>query len=68
MKTVENLYQKFCTEEYDENGVLTRFDIHCPENFNFAYDVIDRIAELEPERRAMVWSDEHGEERIFTFQ
>lgn len=50
METAATLYQKYVTEGYDEKGVLNRFDIHCPENFNFAYDVIDRIAELEPHR------------------
>ena len=67
METAKNLYQEYCTEGYDENGVLTRFDIHCPENFNFSYDVIDRIAALSPERRAMVWTDTTGAEKIFTF-
>ncbi len=60
-------YQQFVTEGYDENGVLNRFDIHCPEHFNFGYDIIDKIAEEEPNRRAMVWCNEHGEERSFTF-
>ena len=43
METAVTLYQKYCTEGFDEAGVLNRFDIHCPDNFNFAYDVIDRI-------------------------
>ena len=60
-------YQQFVTEGFDENGVLNRFDIHCPENFNFAYDVVDEIARQEPGRRAMVWCNEHGEEQVFTF-
>lgn len=67
METVENLYRKFCTEGFDENGVFNRFEIHCADNFNFAYDVIDKIAELEPNRLAMVWTDEHGAEKIFSF-
>lgn len=67
METATTLYQKYVTEGYDADGVLNRFDIHCPDSFNFAYDVVDRIAELEPNRRAMVWTDEHGAERIFSF-
>lgn len=67
METAETLYQTYCTEGFDEDGVLNRFDIHCPGNFNFAYDVIDRIAALEPDRRAMVWTDVAGDERIFSF-
>lgn len=64
---MENLYKQFCTEEFDENGVLTKFSVKCPDNFNFAYDVVDKIAECEPNRRAMVWTNEDGDERIFTF-
>ncbi|NLX63807.1 MAG: AMP-binding protein [Clostridiaceae bacterium] len=41
--------------------------IKVPENFNFAYDIIDEYARLEPERLALVWCDDHGEERYFTF-
>ncbi|MBQ9431093.1 MAG: AMP-binding protein [Kiritimatiellae bacterium] len=37
-----------------------------PEDFNFAFDVIDRIAAEDPNRRAMVWCNDHGEEHIFT--
>lgn len=64
---MENLYKQFCTEGFDANGVLNKFSVNCPTNFNFAYDVVDKIAECEPNRRAMVWTNENGEERIFSF-
>lgn len=64
---MENFYKQFCTESFDENGTLDKFSVNCPNNFNFAYDVVDKIAEIEPNRRAMVWTDEHGDERIFSF-
>ncbi|WMJ23093.1 AMP-binding protein [Paludicola sp. MB14-C6] len=64
---MENLYKQFCTEGFDEHGVLNKFDVQCPDNFNFAYDVVDKIAEIEPDRRAMVWTNEQGDERIFSF-
>lgn len=41
--------------------------INVPESFNFAYDIIDEYAQLEPERLALVWCDDNGEERYFTF-
>jgi len=44
------------------------FGINIPENFNFAYDVVDEIAADEPEKIAMVWCDDKGSERIFTFR
>lgn len=66
-KDVTTLYKRYCREGFDENGVLNYFEPIVPHTFNFAYDVVDEIARLEPERRAMVWCNEAGEERIFTF-
>lgn len=44
---------------------------HCrlkaPENFNFAYDVVDKYAKLAPNKRALVWCNDNGEEKTFTF-
>ena len=37
------------------------------EKFNFAYDVVDEYAKLEPHKRALVWCDDYGNERIFNF-
>ena len=68
MQTVENLYKQYCTEGFDEHGVLNLFQLHCPDNFNFAYDVIDRFAQIEPDRRAMIWANTEGAERRFTFR
>ena len=45
----------------------TRYKVSVPENFNFAYDIVDRWAEEEPNRQALVWCDEKGAERSFTF-
>ncbi|MBQ8099633.1 MAG: AMP-binding protein [Bacteroidaceae bacterium] len=42
-------------------------DITVPENFNFAYDVVDEWARLEPQRNALLWTNDCGEERQFTF-
>lgn len=61
------LYQKFSTTEFDEQGHLKGFSLHYDENYNFAYDVVDEIARQEPEKRAVVWCDEQGNEKILTF-
>ena len=42
-------------------------EIRVPENFNFAYDVVDVYAAREPARRAMVWCNDEGAEKIVTF-
>ena len=39
-----------------------------PENFNFAYDVMDILAEEQPEKLAILWTSERGEEVKTTFK
>ena len=39
------IYQKFCTEITDREGNLQKVTLQYPDNFNFAYDVVDVIAE-----------------------
>ena len=65
--TAGEIHLKYVKEVYDENGVLSDFDLGLPENFNFAYDLIDKIAETEPDRRAVIWVDDDENERIFTY-
>ncbi len=54
MEQVKDYYKKFVTEGYDENGILNKFEIHCPENYNFGYDIIDKFGELDPDRPALL--------------
>ena len=64
---MHNIHAQYVKETYDEKGILTSFTAVCPDDFNFGYDVVDKIAELEPERRAMVWCNPEGEEHVFSF-
>jgi acetyl-CoA synthetase len=49
-------------EDFKEN-----FKINVPERFNFAYDVLDELAVTKPDKRALVWVHEKGEQHTFTF-
>ena len=64
---MKNLYQKYVKETFDGNGVLTDLEFNVPDNFNFGYDVIDEIGRNEPDRRAIVWINDEGEEHTFTY-
>ncbi len=64
---VKDLYKQYCVEGFDEKGILNKFELNCPDNFNFGYDIIDAVAKLDPDRRAMVWCNESGDEHIFTY-
>ena len=56
-KTVFDSY-----EDFERN-----FKINIPDDFNFAYDVADEIADKNPGKTVLVWCDENGNEAIFTF-
>ncbi len=43
------------------------YKVNVPENFNFGFDIVDAWANSEPEKKALVWCDDHDHERIFTF-
>ena len=58
---------RYVDETFDPNGLLKTFSVHYPDNFNFGYDIVDDIAVNDPNRRALVWCDDKGHEKIFTF-
>lgn len=62
-----SIYKEFCSEILDENGALKSLTLDYPEDFNFGYDVVDRLAERFPDKRALVWCNLENEEHIFTF-
>ncbi len=62
-----SIYKEFCNETVDENGRLIDIDFHYPDNFNFGYDVVDRIASETPDKRAIVWCNTENEEHFFSF-
>lgn len=43
------------------------FHVNVPDRFNFGYDVVDAWAAEEPQREALLWTDDKGAERRFTF-
>lgn len=50
-------------EDFKEN-----FKINVPDDFNFGFDVVDAWAESEPDKKALLWVNESGEEHCFTFR
>lgn len=55
-------------ENFDSyEDLYQNFKITVPGNFNFAFDIVDRIAEEKPDKTAMVWCDDKGREATFTF-
>ncbi|MDR0347182.1 MAG: AMP-binding protein, partial [Coriobacteriales bacterium] len=64
---MRNIHKRYARESYDENGIIREFSLVFPEDFNFAYDIVDDIATAEPNRPAMVWCNPEGEEHLLSF-
>lgn len=62
-----SVYKQYCNEIVDEYGRLKKITLEYPDHFNFGYDVVDRIADETPAKRALVWCNVEGEEHIFSF-
>ncbi len=66
-KPDNRVYKQFVNETLDENGYLKDISFSVPDNFNFAYDCVDAVADKTPDKLAMLWVSANGEERRFTF-
>jgi acetyl-CoA synthetase len=49
-------------EDFQQN-----YRVKVPENFNFAYDVVDVMARETPDKVALVWCDDFGNEKVMSF-
>lgn len=50
-------------EDFKQN-----YTVNIPEHFNFGFDIVDAWAAEDKTKKALVWCDDHGGERIFTFE
>jgi acetyl-CoA synthetase len=65
---VELLNKFLPRTEFDSyEDFYANFTINTPDNFNFAWDVMDSLAESRPNEAALVWCDEKGAEAVFTY-
>lgn len=62
-----NINLRYIKEEYNPDGTIKDYSFTYPESFNFAYDIIDEIANYDPQKKAMIWCNTKGEERTFTY-
>ncbi|MDR0315989.1 MAG: AMP-binding protein [Treponema sp.] len=66
---MNEIISRFCPriefETYED--FYDNYRCNVPDNFNFAYDVVDEWARLDPEKPAMLWTNDTGEMRSFSF-
>ncbi len=66
-----NLAHEFLVENRefsDYEDFSKNCKLKAPENFNFAYDIVDRYAKETPNKRALLWIDDNSDEPLdFSF-
>ncbi len=55
------------TSFVSQEDFIKNFRIEVPENFNFGYDVIDAWAAEQPGKNALLWTNDKGEYRQYTY-
>ena len=67
---MSSLYHEYLVEDREFTS-FEDFKEHCrlktKPDFNFAYDIVDKYATDFPGKRALVWINDEGEEKTFTF-
>ena len=63
----ETVSTPFVKTELDENGILKSIRFENEEKFNFAFDIVDKLAEKSPDKLAMLHVSRDKVERRFTF-
>ena len=63
----DRIYKKFIDVTEDEDGTPTSIKFKNQDKFNFAFDLVDTLAEREPDKVAMMHIARDKTERKFTF-
>jgi acetyl-CoA synthetase len=65
------LYEKYTGRHRDDfvtlDDLVKNYKLKIPDDFNFAYDCLDVIADETPDKLALLWVSNEGEEKRFTF-
>jgi acetyl-CoA synthetase len=65
MELVHKYAPRLDFDSYED--FYANYRVTAPENFNFAYDVMDELALTKAGERALVWCDEQGAEAEFSY-
>lgn len=66
-KERSRVWKDFIIPTENEKGALTAIDFKNQDKFNFGFDVIDKIAEKEPNKVALLYVSKNNEEKKITF-
>lgn len=63
------MLERFITQTTFESqeDFIKNFHIQVPEDFNFGYDVVDAWAAEQPDKNAILWTNDQGEHHQYTY-
>jgi acetyl-CoA synthetase len=62
------MLERFVKTSYkDYEDFKSTFSITVPDNFNFAFDIVDEWAREQPSKKALVWCDDKDATAMFSF-
>jgi acetyl-CoA synthetase len=66
---MNDLISRYCPRiDFDSYEDLKKnYRCKIPENFNFAYDIVDEWAKIEPNKTALVWTNDESAIKTFSF-
>lgn len=66
---MSELMRRYCPRiEFDSyEDFKQNYRCNVPDNFNFAYDIVDEWARIQPDKLALVWTNDAGDMKRFTF-
>lgn len=63
---IRNFVERVDFNSYED--FYKNFKLKFEPDFNFGFDVVDRYAEIDPDKVALIWTNDNGEDRTFTFK
>lgn len=63
------MVERFITQTSftSQEDFIKHFHVQVPENFNFGYDVVDAWAAEQPDKNALLWTNDRGEHHQYTY-
>ena len=55
------------TKYSSQEDFIKNFKVEVPENFNFGYDIVDAWAAEQPDKKAILWTNDQGAEHQYTY-
>lgn len=63
---IEDFVERVDFESYED--FYENFKLKYNDDYNFGFDVVDKYAEIDPEKVALIWTNDEGEFHEFTFE